>query len=127
MQIEYDYDKVAFGNRLKEERIRLGYETQKQLAEVMGVGYKYISKLESEASPSLPFLIKLGDLTKCDLNYILCGRRVVVKEYQARSSDIICEPPAQYGSPGLSGSKKSQAVYEDILEALVQSLNKNKI
>lgn len=127
MQIEYEYDKAAFGNRLREERLRLGYETQKQLAEAMGVGYKYISKLESGARPSISFLIKLGDLTKCDLNYIMCGRRVVVKSYQTRTTDIICEPPVQYGSPDLRGSKKSQAVYDDIVEALVRSLNKNNI
>lgn len=127
MQIEYEYDKVAFGDRFREERLRLGYRTQKDLADVMGVGRKYISKLESGARPSIPFLIKLGDLTGCDLNYIMCGRRVVIKASQARTTDIICEPLLQYGSPDLNGSKKSQAVYDDVVEALVRSLQANKI
>ena len=127
MQIEYKYDKIAFGNRFREERERLGYRHQKDLADVMGVSRKYISKLETGASPSIPFLIKLGDLTGCDLNYILCGRRVVVVAPQTRATDIICEPPGQYGSPDLKGSKKSQAVYDDVVEALVRSLNTNMI
>ena len=128
VQIEYEVDLVAFGERLQEERIRAGFDTQKALAEVMDVGYKYISRLEGgRQKPSLKFIIILGDRTTCDLNYILCGRRVLLKEAKVSRTDILREPSVQYGDPNLRTSEKGYAVYDDVLKALGKVLEDHKI
>ena len=119
MQIHYDFDRNALGNRLRRARIRAGYPTQEKLADAMSVTPKYISKIETGASvPSLPYILKFADLTKADLNDLLLAH-YPRKEFPNR---LLKEKPARYGEPELLTAKKRHLIVETVTKTLEEAL-----
>lgn len=65
------------GVRLKEERKRLGINTQDELAEILGVAKNSIGRFEKHNAPlDTDYLDRLED-NGFDIEYILWGRRKV--------------------------------------------------
>lgn len=59
------------GNRLKEEREKLG-ATQAEMALKIGISAQYYSKIErGEESPSLATVIDIADTLDCSVDYLL--------------------------------------------------------
>lgn len=121
MQIDYELDKKAIGERLQRERLRKGL-TQDRQSETMGITSKYLSKVENGASaPSLPFIIKFSEVTGSDLNYLLRG------VYAIESTDlgmVIREPgPDFYTDTKLS--KKNRKICNEMMKRIAEVLEEN--
>ena len=73
MQLQYDIDKKAIGERLRSVRVNKGL-TQEQLSEEIGVTSKYLSKVENgAAAPSLQFILRFSEVTGSDPGFLLKG------------------------------------------------------
>lgn len=62
---------AVLSQRLKEERMKIGL-TQKQVAEQLNITRAAYTQYETDkCSPSLDILIKLADLYKCSIDYLV--------------------------------------------------------
>lgn len=62
---------AVLSQRLKEERMKTGL-TQKQVAEQLNITRAAYTQYETDkCSPSLDILIKLADLYKCSIDYLV--------------------------------------------------------
>ena len=117
IQIHYEIDKKATGNRLQRERLRFGY-TQERLSEAMGVTSKYLSKIETgAAAPSLPFIVKFSEVTGRDLNFLLLGR------YQSGDGhEGVAKDTSFFDLPNEKLSKKNRRIINETAKKLAEIL-----
>lgn len=72
------------GRRIKRERIALGW-TQRQLADTVGVGVPYVSKIEAEReTPSDELLMRIGQALNVDPDELLIVARRLPDEVAER-------------------------------------------
>ena len=77
---EADMDQITTGKFIAEERKRKGY-TQKQLAEILGISDKTISKWErGNGFPEVSLLLPLCEELDVTVNELLTGERVSEEE-----------------------------------------------
>ena len=79
---EADMDQITTGKFIAEERKRKGY-TQKQLAEILGISDKTISKWErGNGFPEVSLLLPLCEELDVTVNELLTGERVSEEDYR---------------------------------------------
>lgn len=67
---------VNFRSRFREERLRLGYKNQTDLAQKLSLNVKTVNMYETgKSSPGVEDLLRFGELG-ADLCYLLTGRRL---------------------------------------------------
>ena len=75
-------DQITTGKFIAEERKRKGY-TQKQLAEILGISDKTISKWErGNGFPEVSLLLPLCEELDVTVNELLTGERVSEEDYR---------------------------------------------
>ena len=124
MQLNYELDKAAIGQRFRLERRRRKM-TQEEMAEVIGVTSKYLSKVENgNKSPSLTFALKFSDFTGVSLDYLLKGLK--------RTEQV--KPPAQENHYvyediifGEKLSKKQKKICDAVIRKLTETLIENDV
>lgn len=79
---------VAIGQRMREERCKLGL-SQEELAEIIGLSNYYIGQLErGERQMSLPTLVKISKCLHISLDYLVLGNNLYDAGSVKESSDI---------------------------------------
>ena len=87
--------KSEIGNRIKRTR---GKDTQKEFAKTLGFSSSYISEVESgKTKPSLELLLKISQITKHSLHWLLTGEGPLFIEATA---SMVREDSASYGALG---------------------------
>ncbi|MGN0304923.1 MAG: helix-turn-helix domain-containing protein [Lachnospiraceae bacterium] len=80
-------DQIAIGKFIALERKRKGY-TQKQLAEILSISDKTISKWEcGKGFPEVSLLLPLCGALDISVNELLCGERVSEEDYQKKAEE----------------------------------------
>ena len=80
-------DQIATGKFIGKERKRKGY-TQKQLAEILGISDKTISKWErGNGFPEVSLLLPLCGELDITVNELLTGERVLEEDYQKKAEE----------------------------------------
>ena len=84
---EADMDQITTGKFIAEERKRKGY-TQKQLAEILGISDKTISKWErGNGFPEVSLLLPLCEELDVTVNELLTGERVSEEDYRKKAEE----------------------------------------
>lgn len=84
---EADMDQITTGKFIAEERKRKGY-TQKQLAEILGISDKTISKWErGNGFPEVSLLLLLCEELDVTVNELLTGERVSEEDYRKKAEE----------------------------------------
>lgn len=80
-------DQIKIGRFIAKERKRKGY-TQKQLADILGISDKTISKWEcGNGFPEVSFLLPLCEELEISVNELLVGERVSEDEYRKKAEE----------------------------------------
>lgn len=80
-------DQIKIGRFIAKERKRNGY-TQKQLADILGISDKTISKWEcGNGFPEVSFLLPLCEELEISVNELLVGERVSEDEYRKKAEE----------------------------------------
>lgn len=80
-------DQITTGKFIAEERKRKGY-TQKQLAEILGISDKTISKWErGNGFPEVSLLLPLCEELDVTVNELLTGERVSEEDYRKKAEE----------------------------------------
>ena len=78
-------DQIAIGKFIASERKRKGY-TQRQLADILQISDKTISKWErGNGFPEVSLLLPLCNELDITVNELLCGERVSEEDYQKKA------------------------------------------
>ncbi len=94
---------IIIGKRIKEERKRLNL-TQEEVAEKVGMDYKYLSAIERGASkPSLDIFLRIADALKVSYNDLL-------QESKKKTEDEEMLIQIKYLFSGLSKEKKKKFI-----------------
>ena len=84
-------DLIRIGKFVADERKRKGY-TQKQLAEILGISNKTISKWEcGNGFPEASLLLPLCEELEISVNELLAGERVSSQEYRRKAEENMVE------------------------------------
>jgi phage repressor protein C with HTH and peptisase S24 domain len=87
--------KSEIGNRIKRTRDK---DTQKEFAKTLGFSSSYISEVESgKTKPSLALLLKISQITKYSLHWLLTGQGPMLIE---ATESMVREDSAFYGALG---------------------------
>jgi len=85
--------KSEIGGRIKKAR---GRDNQREFAKILGFSTSYLSEVESgKTKPSLELLVKISQLTKYSLHWLVTGEGPMVIE---PSASMVKEGPALYGA-----------------------------
>lgn len=101
-------DQIKTGRFIACERKRKGY-TQKQLADLLGISDKTVSKWEcGNGFPEVSFLLPLCDELEVSVNELLTGERVPGHEYQKKAEENMMDlvKEAQDNKEALESKKK---------------------
>lgn len=99
----------TFGDRLREERERLGY-SQTDLGKVVGVTKKTQGLYErNERYPDAAYLIALG-VAGGNVDYVLCGKRSFPADLSAEESALL-ENYRSSDEPGKKALQAASAAY----------------
>lgn len=80
-------DQIKIGRFIAAERKRKGY-TQRQLADILGISDKTVSKWEcGNGFPEVSFLLPLCDELDLSVNELLAGERVSEDEYRKKAEE----------------------------------------
>ena len=80
-------DQIAIGKFIASERKRKGY-TQRQLADILQISDKTISKWErGNGFPEVSLLLPLCNELDITVNELLCGERVSEEDYQKKAEE----------------------------------------
>ena len=91
------FNQVEFGQRIKEERNRLGL-TQEELAEQLNIGPVHVYNIESRRKGcSIDLLLEIAEVLDVSTDYLLTGRlsggtntaKNKLKEIAARLNEIV--------------------------------------
>lgn len=78
----------VLGHKLKVERIKLNYK-QEYLAEKVGVGQRYISKIEhGAAKPEFAKVLEIANLLGVSLDYLTCVDEKKTDDYLTNTINI---------------------------------------
>ncbi|MDE6924553.1 MAG: helix-turn-helix domain-containing protein [Acetatifactor sp.] len=80
-------DQIKIGRFIAKERKRKGY-TQRQLADILGISDKTVSKWEcGNGFPEVSFLLPLCEELDISVNELLAGERVSEEEYRKKAEE----------------------------------------
>ena len=83
------FNQVEFGQRIKEERNRLGL-TQEELAEQLNIGYVHMNSMENgRRGCSIDLLLELSEIFGVSTDYLLTGRVYSNQETRSRIQGVI--------------------------------------
>ncbi len=85
-------DNRAIGQRMREERQKLGL-SREEFAEIIGLSDYYVGQLErGERQMSLPVLAKIADCLHVTLDYLIFGKTIYDGHYSYDSYYVLDSP-----------------------------------
>lgn len=121
MQIDYHFDCVSVGERLRKIRKAKGL-SQEELSMKLGCDAKYLSRLENgKANPSLQLMMKFSDITNATLDFLLYGYHPIYRPEEKK----VREPETKYEPTSFPLSQHDYKIVERLLAIISDIVDQN--
>ncbi len=118
-KLEYEIDYNLIGKRLRGERKRLELR-QDEMAHLMGVTPKYVSRLENgTAKPSLTYIMKFSDICQASLDYLLC------RDFKHQSKEGF-QNGSEYEGEWEKLDERQRSIINRMTRALIEALGEDQ-